>query len=192
MYLCEEYILRNSLKFPYVKLVEFGANFIKNGSKWNILTINWKEPTTHPGHFIIKIVEPIHNGYKMDMLFKNVIDEGIVHLDEYEDFFIKWASDFNYRIARNNEVKIAAWETYLYCYDSLLVNFARMEELLTTIDQEAPVSERLRAIDETVFKLQSFSIIENWSNVMRKYITYNNNWLPELVDYMHGQSNSNQ
>ena len=67
-----------------------------------------------------------------------------------------------------------------------------MEELLTTIDQEAPVSERLRAIDETVFKLQSFSIIENWSNVMRKYITYNNNWLPELVDYMHGQSNSNQ
>lgn len=193
MYLCEEYMSRHSIKIPYAKLVDFGANFIKQGDRWNILTVCWKDPTIHPGYFLIRVIKPIHNGYKFERLFESDAPDEQVYLEQYEDFFYQWAANFPGQIARDEQIKIAAWETFLYCYDSLLVSYARMEELLATIDPDAPVASRLQAVDETMIKLYDRQprIVENWALHMRKYIDHYNHWLPALVDYVHDTPNSN-
>ena len=193
MYLCEEYMFRHNIKIPYAKLVEFGASFLKlDEGPWNILTILWKEPTRHPGNYVIKIIQPRHNGYETGRLFETNLENSI-YLDEYEKYFFNFASKFNGKIARGEEITIAAWETYLYCYDSLLVRHAHMEELLATIDQSLSFSKRLMAIEETVLKLSDLHprVIESWSVNMLKYIDQHNDWLPVLVDYMHDPSNNN-
>ena len=193
MYLCEEYMLRHSIQIPYAKLVDFGATFIKRGDCWNILTICWKDPTTHPGYYLVRVVKPIHNGYKADRLFEPVEPDEQVNLEEYEDHFCQWAANFPGKIARDEEIKIAAWEIFLYCYDSLLVSYARMEELLATIDSDALFADRLKAVDNTMTKLYDRQprIVENWSLHMRKYIDHYNHWLPALADYVHDKPNSN-
>jgi hypothetical protein len=181
---------RHSLKIPYVKFVEFGSNFIRNGNKWNLLIISWKVPASHPGYFIIKVLDPIHNGYKSERLFTEIpVEQHQIYLDEYEDFFIGWCSGLlraNKYVARDSEIKVAAWETYLYCYDSLLVNYARMEELLVTVDQDKTMIERAKAIDDVILKLQDSFIVEHWNNVMKKYIINYNHWLPLLMDCLNG------
>ena len=187
MYLCEEYMQRHSLKFPYAKLVNFGANFFKKSDVyWYLLTVSWKEPTRHPGNFIIKIMQPQHNGYEDNTLF-HIVKDWVVHLDEYEDFFLDFANNFDGKFARDDEVYIAAWETYLYCYDFLLVKHAKMSELLATIDQDASVSDRLEAINQTMLKLYDShpKLVEHWSLNMRKYTEHYNHWLPALVDFVH-------
>ena len=81
MYLCEEYMARHNIKVPYAKVVNFGANFIKNSNLWNILTVTWKEPKAHPGHFVIKVLEPQHNGYEAGSLFV-AMEEYVIYYDE--------------------------------------------------------------------------------------------------------------
>ena len=187
MYLCEEYMLRHSIKIPYAKLVNFGATFYKMDeySPWNILTINWKEPNRHPGNFHVRMIEPRHNGYDTGELL-TVMEKHDIYLDEYEDFFFEWVTNFYGKVAREKEIYIAAWEIYLYCHDSLLVKYARMEELLETIDQDASLEERLKAINQTILKLNDIHprIIEDWTLNMRKYIDHYNHWLPTLMDCM--------
>jgi hypothetical protein len=184
MYLCEEYMLRNSIKIPYVKLTGYGSSFFKKNDFWNILTISWKEPINHPGRFIIKIMEPRHNGCETEGLF-NVLEKHEIYLDEYENFFLNWASNFSGKIARDDEVYIAAWEIYLHCYDCLLVKYAKMEELLATIDQEASISDRLNSINKTILKFSDLYpyIIDSWSINIQRYIDNYNHWLPLLMDY---------
>ena len=186
-YPCEDYMERHNIQISYIKSINSGCVFFKYKgffdqiAEWHLLTINWKEPTWHPGAYYIRTYKPVHDGYK-NKLFAQ-LSEDKVYLDDYEDYFISWIKT-TAKSAKGQEVELVAWEIYLYCYDSLLVNYISQPGLVATIDTDLAVSERLDAIRRVVFEFKKKCpvFVEAWQMVVSQYLEGYSHWLADLID----------
>ena len=79
-YPCEDYMERHNIQISYIKSINSGCVFFKYKgffdqiAEWHLLTINWKEPTWHPGAYYIRTYKPVHDGYK-NKLFAQSMSE---------------------------------------------------------------------------------------------------------------------
>jgi hypothetical protein len=182
MYLCEEYMVRHLIDIPYVKHIDSGCVFFKKKDhhRWSLLTINWQEPTWRPGIYHIRQYLPIHDGYKQGAIF-NQFSEEKVHLDEYENYILEWRDGVK-KIADGKEVRLAAWEICLYCYDTLLAMYVCRENFMASVNPELSIELRAEALDEVIlyFKQHFKFFYEAWQSDLRRYIEGYAYWLAKL------------
>jgi hypothetical protein len=183
VYLCEEYMLRHAIHIPYVRHVNSGCVFYKEGEvTWRLLTINWTAPSWHPGAYYVRKYIPLHDGYAESKLF-HLIDESKVCLDEYEDYFLAWRKNVT-QIASGPMSKLAAWEVCLCCYDSLLTNYIAMPDFQLILDQDVPGDQRLSALERVIgyFQKNFTFFAEAWQTEIYRYLDGYAYWLADLAN----------
>ena len=184
MYLCEEYMRRHSLDGFFAKQVPSGCVFFKTDdfTQWKLLKIKWIPPTYHPGHYDIRTHTPIHDGHRDGLMWRESSYRE-VFLEEYEDYFFKWKDSICDVAKGNREIKLAAWEIYLYCYDSLLFRVAQREEILQSIDISLPTTKRVLALEKIIENLYNEyeSLVYAWHNDINRYLKSYSHWLANIV-----------
>jgi hypothetical protein len=112
MQIYEEYFKRHSIRMPLVKHVSLGYLFFRKpsdtGFYWEVVSIYWNEPSTHPGYYTIRRSAPMHDSrsFEMDLV---EVDRKLAW-DSYEEFFYNWSHkcDKNNVVSGNRQVILNA------------------------------------------------------------------------------------
>ena len=160
------------------------------------------EPEIHPGHYVVKILRPAHNGgdsYPQRVGFRNVLStpeplfenilrrDKVLYWDQYEDFILSWCKTIrrtDVAITRSQSY-IAAWEMLLRCFDDRLASYGRRvsNKLFATIDLQLSERDRCSAIrDSLSYCADNVPLVyQAWIDKMDYYLGRRCGWLAELI-----------
>lgn len=194
MQLCEEYLRRHSLDFPFVRYNKRGCLFLSNPSptvRWAIVYINWCRGSSHPGTYQIRLLRPIHNGYVENEFFEPFLDgrgnpvldwEG--HWDEYQDYILLLASCLSGRpIVCRQEVALSAWEMFLMSHDGWLSSHIHADRIFPIIDSDLRIDERHAHLTNTLkhLALEHEEVYKYWSKKVAALTSSYSYWLGEIM-----------
>jgi hypothetical protein len=127
MYLFEEYIKRHNLNVPLIYHNSKSTVLLKQKDilvSWKVLSFSWTIIPRHPSYYEIVLGQPVHDGYQPGLLIQNC--RGYpkeCHWDEYDGqvkHICGQLKQEGYQAIVGREKALAAWEIFLYIYDSYL------------------------------------------------------------------------
>jgi len=200
MQLYEEYLTRHGIKdLKIAKHVEEGTVFYKSDSDhfWRVLWVKWMEPEIHPGHYVVRILKPRHNGgqsYNHTFerrhthlpLFDNILRrDKILHWDEYEDFILGWSRTIDHAdvAATRTSAFVAAWEMFLCCFDEMFAQSGCSGKFFSTVNPNLNEKQRYNAVQESLLYCANDIplVYEAWMDRMDNYLNRRCGWLVKLV-----------
>lgn len=195
MRLAEEYLLRNSSCVPLVNHAHHGSVLlvrpeVRNATRWLLCVFDWEDDDSHPGTYLLNNFHPIHDSYQDGKLFIPKHSPIRLEWDEYEDYFLRnWLPEARgYTAVRGShrDVVLAAWEMFLYCYDSWFVRQSHsLKELVyKSIDTELPFADRYLGYQDTLVYLTTHfpQILKAWKYNVLCYFQNYSDWLAKLVE----------
>lgn len=145
MKLQEEYFKRHSL--PYNPIYHTrNTQLILQDKIPTIVNILWKEPERTTGHYEFFYSKPIHNSYLRGEYFSRTSKDHVVEYEDYFAFMETWAKTLTLPIAEN--VKIASWEIFVYCFDGWIAQNSLENAIFPTIDPLIPMNYREANIND--------------------------------------------
>jgi hypothetical protein len=110
-------------------------------------------------------------------------DDNYYQYDEYFSFITRWAKNLEFVPIKSNEVKLAVWEMFLYCFDGWIVERGLEEMVFQAIDLSVSMEKRMYAVDAFLCYLEDYDslILEIYNSEFRKYEYNYANWLVELI-----------
>ena len=184
MRLQEEYIKRHSLKFSPIYHVNNANIILKLHSRPQvILNINWDATTARLGHYVFNYIKPNHNGYLDGNYFLALSDDYYYQYDEYFSFIRRWVKKLEFTPVKFDQVKLAVWEMFLYCFDGWLAERGLEELVFQATDLSLPAEVRTQAVDSFLCYLEDHDslVLEIYNSEFRKYEYHYANWLVELI-----------
>lgn len=165
MQLVEEYLKRHGINVPFVRHVKQGYLFVKRPSEirveFRILSIKHEVTWRHPSQYKVNVIMPRHNNYSEGRMF-DLIDDVVVSWDEFPEWITDPfgdADDKTNLILGQKEALVCAWEMFVYCCDSGLVDRVNDRIFWTSLDEDAPIDDRYIATKD---------IIEGYKNSISK------------------------
>jgi len=200
MQLTEEYFARHAIKVPLVRHTEFGSVLFLTPDpkdtastvKWALGTIMFKPDNLHPGKYSIRLSQPVHNSGERGTNGYQNIENDEIEWDVYEEHILEWSKKkiriptaANLRVVIDpKEVELAAWEMFVFNFDTNLVRYASDGTLFKSLDLDLPFAERHRGFLEMIEKLrhEAPNFYELWNrdlkrNTVDKYAY----WLANLI-----------
>lgn len=180
MILCEEYLTRHAIKVPLIRHANQGVVFYKDGI-WFAKQFHWHPPEYHPGMYVVTTERSLHNGLDRGRIF-DVVEEITVQWDEYEQYLLQWASNFNCAPCSEQDIKAAQWEMLLRGCDRALIRHMNSSKLSISIDLDLPLDIRCGHIDACIeyFSRFDFKIYQLWES-LSFYQQHYATWLAEIV-----------
>lgn len=126
MRLCEEYLLKNSLRPNHARHVGKGFLYFEGGSK--LLAIEWVSPLPHPGYYEISECVLNHRCHKL----KSVR----VDWDEYESHLLSWLSPERSLVFDRSEVFDLTWQYFLRRHEDVLLEALPISSIYKTVDEK--------------------------------------------------------
>lgn len=202
MQLYEEYLRRHGIEDRNItKHTDQAAVFYKSDSDqyWRILWIKWMEPEIHPGHYVVRILRPIHNGGNLFTARSNYLQQDAPHplfenilrqdkklfWDEYEDFILGWVKTIRSSdvAVTKTQACIAAWEMLLRCFDKKLAESGCGNLFFATIDPGLGIQRRYAEIKEALIHCErNIPIVHRaWLDKIDFYLVKHCGWLAEMI-----------
>jgi hypothetical protein len=194
MRLFEEYLQRHKITdVPMVHHCSVGTLVLRSvdpvlwKNKWAVVSIVWKVPDFRPGHYLIQINYPIHNGYLTATNFtKNIPIEKKWH--EYEDFVLDWVSSLKglKPIVGSQEKLLTAWEMFVFVYDGWFVKQPAdiKVKLFNTLNKENSIETRYLNYKDIVIFLSTHypAVMRTWKYEFLGGMQTYADWLACLIE----------
>lgn len=191
MRLQEEYIKRHNLVFKPIYYVK-EANIILNlrSRPQVIVNIKWEETARRPGYYVFTFWNPNHNGYLDGNNFVELGDPHYYQYDEYAKFIMRWAKGLDFTPVKFDQVKLAIWEMFLYCFDGWIAEHNLEEMTFRALDTTSSLEERSNAVDEFIEYLSTYDplVYDIYFSEFGKYEDNYADWLTEVIELYSGQS----
>ena len=184
MRLQEEYIKRHGFNFNPIYHVNNANIILKLHSRPQIvLNINWDVTTTRLGHYVFSYVQPNHDGYVDGNYFLPLSDDGYHQYDEYLSFIMRWVKNLEFVPVKFDEVKLAVWEMFLYCFDGWIAAHELEEMIFQTTNLSIPIEQRMDAVDLFLDYLVDYDslVLDIYNSEFKKHEYNYANWLVKLI-----------
>jgi len=184
MRLQEEYIKRHNLKYKPVYHVKNTNIFLKS-QPHVIINIKLEDESGRPAHYVVSHFRPNHKGY-LDGNYFFKFKENVYQYDEYTSFITKCTKMFESPL-KFEQIKLALWEMFLYCFDGWIV-----DEILKKFAEEATQpscsDKGMEVISLFLNHLQTHHpLIWNiYNDEFRKYEIDYAEWLVDLINFSKG------
>ncbi len=199
MLLQEEYLKRHRFTLPEVRHTLTTGSLILKAvqaepqDRWVLVNIHWIDGSQHPGYYNVKIIKPIHNGCNSKELFVNLScypPTFVLSYEEMEQFFLEFATYSHGTLHAIHDVKesnLAAWEIFLYCFDSFLASYAsyKLKSCIeNSIDFDLSTEDRHVAYFEAINVLmtEQSPVFDKYSSLIHTFAQNQLNWLATLVN----------
>lgn len=192
MNLQEEYIKRHSLNIPLITYVSSGSILLRMEQSYILMTIKWREEQAHPGHYYINYFTPIHDGYNRFSYFHKIADvERELDWDEYQPFLYEWSKGQVHPVSGDLNVILAAWEIFVYCCDSWLVDYVTpgLEKLIyKSLDDQQTLENRFQGYQEALVAISTEYpyILKAYKQEILPHVANYCHWLAQLIE-SHGE-----
>jgi len=188
MRLNEEYLQRHNIVVPTIRHVSLGYLVLRypgeNFFDWDVVAIEWEEPTSHVGTYHLKFFRP--HKTDIDSNFLHQIGEDIVlRWDEYEDFMWTWSKSLQQGaiISDPMQLVLTVWEMYVYSHDAYFAdNYSHLSDLLfQSLDFNSSLAHRydgyVRFLKSVDTKRSPFSY---WNEHLSRITKNYSSWLAKL------------
>jgi len=169
--LCEEYLLRNSLRPNHARHVDRGFLYFEGGSK--LLAIEWVSPLPHPGYYEISECVLKRQCHKINSIR--------VEWNEYESHLLSWISRGRDPVFDKSEVFDLTWHYFLRRHEETLLDALPVSSIYKTVDDNNPsrivdcldLVERIEPLKPEVsafWKNRAFDVISLYCYWMRDLV----------------------
>lgn len=186
MRLQEEYLKRHNLGFKPIYHVRKAHVILKLHSRPQVVVeIKWEETIRRPGYYKFDFFNPNHDGYLDGNYFLSLGDPHYYQYDEYDKFIMRWVRNLNFVPIKLSQVKLAAWQMFLYCFDGWIAEHDLEEKTFRVIDPSFSEEERSNEIDHFLDFLATYDTLVSdiYDSEFRKYENDYADWLAELIEF---------
>lgn len=186
MRLQEEYIKRHNLNYKPIYYATDASVILQLHSRPQVVVnFKWEETTRYPGYYTFSYLGPNHNGYLDGNYFMQLGDNQYYQYDEYVNFILRWVKNLNFVAIKSDQVKLAVWEIFLYCFDGWIAEHNLEEIAFQATNLSLSAEKRSTAIDSFLNYLKTYDslIVEIYNVEFRKYECNYATWLVELIDF---------
>lgn len=184
MRLQEEYIKRHNLNYKPIYYATDASVILQLHSRPQVVVnIKWEETARHPGFYKFSYFGPNHNGYLYGNYFID-LDNQYYKYDEYVNFILRWVKNLNFVAIKSDQVKLAVWEMFLYCFDGWIVEHDLERTLFQATNSSLSIEKRSVAIDSFLDYLEGYDslVSDIYNSEFRKYEYNYAHWLAELIN----------
>lgn len=189
MKLYEEYLARHRLEVPVISHCTTGSVFLRTGMMafpYSFLKIFWVENSRGPGNYVITHVHPIRDGfYEKGQIFERISSVNL-YWDQYEDYLLEWADNCVGRPVRSDVSFFAAWEMFVYIFDSWFKNQPQILKtvLFETLDEDNSHNVRMQSYKEicNYMAVHTPAILKVWREEILIWVGCYSGWLSRLIE----------
>lgn len=199
MKIFEEYFQRHKITdVPLVHHCTNGALILESfnsqiwRSKWVVFSIRWIDHDHRPGHYLMEINVPVHDGYETGEVFDQQ-----VHVEkkwqEYEDFILDWSKSVSeLKPVIGREAVIFAWEMFVYVFDSWFLKQPNSlkQKLFQSLDKDNSIQTRYSNYQDVAIFLSTHhpAVMRVWKYEILSKLQHDADWLARLIESNYGSA----
>lgn len=193
MKIFEEYFQRHDIiDVPLVRHCTNGSLILESfdsqiwKSKWVIFSIRWVDHDHRPGHYLMEINVPQHDGHETGEVFDQQVQIE-KKWQEYEDFILDWSKNIKgVRPIKGKEAIIFAWEMFVYVYDSWFLKQPESlkQKLFQSLDKDNSIQTRYSSYQDVAIFLSTHhpAVMRVWKYEILAKLQYDTDWLARLIE----------
>jgi len=190
MKLHEEYFNRHKVKLPIISHCTTGSVLLRNNGTMaypsSFLKIFWVENSRGPGNYVVTHLFPVKDGFfDRGQIFER-INSVSVYWDQYEDYLLDWALDVKGSPVLEEQRFFAAWEMFVYMFDSWFKNQPHSLKLVLfeTLDEDNSTKVRMENFKEisSYMSVHTPAILKIWREEILIWLGCYSGWLAQLIE----------
>jgi hypothetical protein len=186
MLLQEEYLKRHGINIKPIYYTRKANLVLKLKSRPQVVVeLSWENTSRRPGYFVFNFLNPNHNGYLDGNYFIQLGDAHYYQYDEYAAFIIRWSRGLNFSPIRSNQIRLAVWEMFLYCFDGWIAEHDLEDMAFRVANLSLSEEERLYELDVFLDYLANYDtlVMDIYNSEFRNYEDYYADWLADLIEF---------
>lgn len=204
MKLYEEYFGRHNIKLPIIEHCAAGAILLRTSTRriilndstiqtgpWVLLNIVWIENPRGPGSYSVADFSPVRDGYFEKGQIFDRISMSYLMWDKYEDYLLNWIDKLDYWASEYRPIPpdkafFAAWEMFVYIFDSWFKNQPQTLKnlLFETLDEDNSFDKRKIYYKEicSYMAIHTPAILKIWKEDILNRLSVYSGWLVKLLE----------